>query len=89
LIYKDAILENLFWAEPNIVRGNMGDHSSENCHSQHDKISSARLWASTLLRTIISKNLINDGNKKALTLLGHGQKKSPFGDLITALGVKV
>jgi hypothetical protein len=78
LILKDAILENLFWAEPNIVRGTMGVHSSENCHSQHDKTLDARLWASTLLRTIISKKPKNDGNKKTLTMLGHGQKKIPF-----------
>ena len=56
---------------------------------QTPKTWDARLWASTLLRTIISKNLINDGNKKALTLLGHGQKKSPFGDLLNLFSVFV
>jgi hypothetical protein len=37
LILKDAILENLFWLEPNNVRGTMGAHSSENCHFPNDK----------------------------------------------------
>ena len=86
MIYKDAILENLFWPEPNNVRTLMGAHSSENCHFPNDKTLDARLWTPTPLRTIISKNLINDGNKKALTLLGHGQKKSPFGDLVILVG---
>jgi hypothetical protein len=60
----------------------MGAHSSENCHFPNDKTLDARLWTSTPLRTIISKKPKNDGNKKTLTLLGLGQKKSPFGDLV-------
>lgn len=55
----------------------MAFHSSENCHFPNDKILVVGLWTSTPLRTIISKTFKNDGNKKALTLLGHGQKKSP------------
>jgi hypothetical protein len=78
LILKASIIRKYFWAKPNIVRPLMGFHSSENCHFPNDKILVAGLCASTLLRTIISKTFKNDGNKKALTLLGLGQKKIPF-----------
>jgi hypothetical protein len=78
LILKDAILENLFWPEPNIVRTLMGAHSSENCHSQTDKILNARLWTSTPLRTIISENLINDGNKKSPNIVRAWAKENPL-----------